>query len=372
MSKNKKDKIVPIVREPLSLNGISLNSALKGDNVSISVKGSLTSFDVGFHEVSSHLCRVLSIPPAWRLLVKWNEAETHIFIDNFPMMLNVRINKTIQKGEHLYKNDITDVSTLSFGDESSNLNPKKGEKVIAMLSADYLHGLYYDFTGELDPDDFILNMGSLYKQIHYPHIYRSFEDDTIARMMDKGWFPFVGLMENENKLLIAMFREDKADRVLQWCENTFDHSRIDKIIQRWSDYTAYQAKKTQFEQGIQCVKDGNEISAILTLNPLVEGVFNEYLLQKTGKGISYKGNQIAESIYKEAVDRLGENSLLLPKQFKDYLLKYFFKHNTSAVSDDVTRNASAHGRSKDDAFNFEKVMIVILTLDHLFFYMDRK
>ena len=368
---NEDQKIVPIVREPLSLDGISLNSALKGDNVSISVKGSLTSFDVGFHEVSSHLCHVLSILPAWRLLVKWNEVETHIFIDNFPMMLNVRINKSIQKGEHLYKNDIADVSTLSFGDQSNNLNPKKGEKVIAIISAEYLHGLYYDFTGELDPGEFIFNMGSLYKQIHYPHIYRSFEDDTIVKMIEKGWFPFVGLVDDENKLLMAIFKEGKADRVSDWCEDTFDHARIDKMVQRWLGYAAYQSKKTQFEQGLKCVKDGNYIAAILTLNPLVEGVFNEYLMQKTGKGISYKGNQIAESIYKKAVERLGENSLLLPKHFRDYLLKYFFKHNTSPVSDDVTRNASAHGRSKDAAFDFEKALIVIMTLDQLFFFMDR-
>lgn len=370
-SMNDKYKVKPIIKPPLELSGISLEYASKGDKVQIAQKGSITSFDSGFNTIADNMCNTFSISPGWNILVRSNEDQTLIFRDNLPMMMNIRSKKGVKKGQLIYQNDIADITSLSFEDHFNDINPLKKEKVICIISVGYAHGIYFDFTGELDPNNFKTDIGLLFKQLKFPHIYNSLNDGTVLEMVEEGWFPFVEILGKESVQLTAMIKEQKADKISTWCEETFNQERVKKITQRWEKYSAYQAKRKQFEEGVECFYEKKYTASISTLNPLVEGVFNQYLLNKTGKGIPYKGDKIAESIYKEALGRLGENSLLFPEAFKDYLLKYFFKHTTASVVDDVTRNASSHGRSKDEAFTFEKAILVILTLDQIFFFMDR-
>lgn len=367
-----KVKIMPQKSPPLDLAGISLEFASKGERVKVSQRGYLTSLDSKFHGIAEQMCRTLNITPCWNLLVRWNEKETLIFCDNLPITLRIRSKEeNIKKGQFLYRKDIADITSLSFKDYYNDLNPKEGEKVFCIISKGYLHGIYYDFTGDLNLIEFQSYMGELYKQLEYPYIYNSLEDGTIDKMIENGWFPFVELLGDDCEQLIKIIEEKELSRIPKWCQESFSEVRIKKITDRWKKYSAYQRKRMQFEEGIQCFYDQKFIAAISTLTPLVEGTFNEYLLKKTGKGISYKGDKIVESIYKEAVSRFGESSLLLPQAYKNYLLQYFFKNTNSAISNDTVRNASAHGRARDDAYTYEKTIIVILTLDQLFFFMER-
>jgi hypothetical protein len=214
-------------------------------------------------------------------------------------------------------------------------------------------------------------MGFLYREMAYASLYISLGNGIIEKMISLGWFPFVQIIGRESQNLTALITENKLDKIDAWASGIFSDEKIKVFIEFWKEHRVYQQKQQQFEAGIKCFFEGNYISAITTLTPLIEGAINEYMIMKTGKGISYKGEDIAEAIYRDALLKADERSIMLPMQFKIYLSNYFYKHTTSSTTDQAVRNSVSHGRARDESFTRERALQILLTIDQLFFYMDK-
>jgi hypothetical protein len=318
----------PEIRRPaIEFDAFSAETVVVGgqDTVQLIRKGSKTSLDYDFYTYTNGICSVFGITTCWNLLIRSNESETKLYRDNIPISLLVRAKKPLKAMRAVFENDIVDILGLSFQDGIANINPEPNEKVFCIISKGYMHGLYFDLTGKLDPEVFKREIGFLYREMAYANLYMALDEGIIEKMIGLGWFPFVQIIGIESQNLIALISENKIYKIASWINGVFPDDRIRSFSELWKENKIYKKKQQQFEAGLKCFFDMNYISAITTLTPLIEGAFNEYMIQKTG----------------------------------------------SATSNEAVRNTITHGRANDESFTRERALQILLAIDQLFFYMDK-
>ncbi|MGC4034439.1 MAG: hypothetical protein QM764_00665 [Chitinophagaceae bacterium] len=362
----------PRVIAPINIHGFSLTTARSGEQFQIIQKGAFTAFDPNFHVYAEQILRIIGSKGNWNLLIRIDSAETKIYEDNLPISLQVRAKKKMEASAPVFEGDIADIESLSFKDSFEDINPLEGEKVLCILSIDYLHGLYFDLTGKLKTEEFQKDLGRLYRHLRYFNVYNALANGDINQLTTIGWFPFIQLLDGYFNVIVSLVRENKLNQVDSFINEKFTNERVSELTKYWEEHSSFQKKKQQITEGLECFLEGSFAACISTLTPLIEGVFNDYLLTKTGKGLSYKGDDIADAIYKTASTKTDDGSLLLPADFRDYLIKHFFKNMKASTSNEATRHVVGHGRAEDIAFTRERSLQIILTLDQLFFYMDKQ
>lgn len=338
----------------------------------ILTKGFVTSFEARFYTYIEELSKVFNFNPdkSNNLLITIDINNTaKIYREKFPLSMGIRAKSDLKKFQLLKKKDVIDFLEITFSDAQSNIDPLANEKVVWLFRRGFSFGLYFDLSQTLRPEVAKKEMALLMQRVIFFDLYNHIEEEIIDTLITNGWFPFIQIVGGDHVNLFSFFEENKPELLEKWCDKTFTNERIVNITSKWFGHYAFSEKSKPITEGLSCFFEGKFAAAISSLIPMVEGISNLFMLRTTGKGIGYKGDDVTNQIEILSRKKYNEDSLFFVKHFKQYLKSYYYKHNSSAESDNAVRNTISHGRATNDSFTKENAVKIILTLDQLYYFI---
>lgn len=361
--------------------GRSLNFALEGETVEVQTTGFLTSEDgtefLRFAEGLSAECPALNrgrgcVPESQvdHLLTIVRPDRTAIaYCNELRICSQMRSKRVVKAGQEIYKSDVADILRLK-------LETQLGEKIIIppdcgvafLFSAGWRKGVFFDYEplcpeGTVRSGDVEVVFGRLYGRLLFSEFYALNEPDW-DQLFDWGLFPFAAFDPNQMDTLIVCAKRNQLPPAIvkAICDGLADS--LASKIEEW-DRSPILAPHIEFAR-IACSHylRGDYLSSIQVLYPRIEGVLRE-CLSITAPLLS--ANQANLARYAGMCTH--EDSLLLPRRFERYLLRFYFRNfDVKAGATPLSRNSIAHGVAKVDDFDPIKAAIGFLILDQVFFY----
>lgn len=359
------------IKKNILIDGFTVGNSAPGENSIILQKAFITSFEDRFYLYLNNISGIFDINVSQinNLLIIIDDSNTaKIYRDEFPIGFTIKAKRDVKKFSLLHLEDIIEVSEIDFSDAYNDINPKQGEKIIWLFRLGFTFGFYFDLSKKLTPQNAKNEMGKLFQKVAYIDLYNKLDDQLLDKTIKNGWFPFLQIIGNHNDFL-QIIDNKKSTGLIEWAERLFTNDRIKDFTSKWFKNEFFIPRIKSINEGLECFYEGKYAAAISTLIPMVEGVANVFFLRTTGKGINYKGNDIAEHIDMIAKKKYNEDSLTFAKHFKQYLLTYYFKNNSTPESTEAVRNTISHGRAIDESFTRENAIKVILTLDQLYYFL---
>ncbi|HLP98647.1 MAG TPA: hypothetical protein VK149_09400 [Sideroxyarcus sp.] len=270
----------------------------------------------------------------------------------------------------LFENDIADITGMTF----PCVNFGEGDKVLCLFRQDWRFGFAFDMNpeGKLDIDRFTTTLGTLYREMHYKHLYDALSNPAVFdRLITAGWFPFA-------EIITAEFPE-----LLQHCEAGFDFGEIEgriiakfdkartqHIFERWVSKPHFASKAEILKAAISSFQNKEPVAVIKILLTEIEGVLND-AYRAAHAGQSAKLNSLLDFAATSAEHKAGgSNTLLFPKAFGRYLQEHTFANfdPVSQTGNAGSRHAVGHGAAHQDSYTMTRALQAILTLDQLAFY----
>ncbi len=365
------------------ISGFSVSNARPGEKVDLLANAFLTSDDNDFHRymnlIYNYYLSKTGMPARTIhrfVIVLHQDLKADIYLNDFQMMMHTRYKRKISIGEKVYINDIADIDQVSFPEVSIS----EKDCIIYCFREGWKFGLYFDFKQFLPPET-KLNVANLNKVLGKCHSYLLFQNvyDTLqneirlSEMSKDGWFPFIQLLGSDYDLLFEIY-ENKFDfeNRIQKFVNGFTKDRIEKFIQYWWENSIFSEKKSILEAGIKGYAENTAegfITCIKTIYSEIYGILTIFYFDKYQK--AGKIRDLIQEIKNEVVIKTASDlSLLLPKNFGDYLENVFFKNfNLETDELDLSRHSVDHGLAKVEDYNKMKALQGILILDQLSFYL---
>lgn len=366
--------------EPLC--GFSAEAAKEGQAVEVWERLSLTSDEPLFHRLVDSLDGVIrhmaekagthvNLRRACTVLLVFkpdNRAE--LWVDTAAIVIRCTVKRTIATSSVIFENDIADVTGMNFPCVEIGAQ----DKVLCLFREGWSFGLAFDFNakGQLDLECFQTMLGTLYRKLHYRHLYQAVSDpDVFGTLVKAGWFPFA-------EIITAEFRElaqyTKAGFDITEIESkiiaAFDAARLGRILERWAEKPHFVARAVLLKEAVEAFAAQKPASAIKIILTEIEGILND--AHKTvhgGKGARIK--DLLAFAQTSAEQRAGgPDTLLFPLAFGRYLASHTFA-NFDPVADTGTagsRHAVGHGAAVQDSYTMTRALQAILTLDQLAFY----
>lgn len=362
--------------------GFSLNTAGGGETVKVLTRAALTSDENYFYTFIDQISEIffskirVSINSVHRLLILiHNDLSADIYINEFPLLINVLSIRAMQKGEVVTQKDIADIKEVRFG----HIEIKDTDKVIFCGKIGWKFLLFFDLnrTEKLKVDEMWIILGDLYRYLSFQYIYKLLESDKeFSEMVKDGWFPFIELIGGaEYKILSTAYKnkrflKDNVESIV----NKFDGGRIDKITSRWWHKKVFYEKKAILMAGINAflrADDEGYITSIKTLLPEIEGIIRLQYFSDTNKSNNVKIRDLLKYITDKGKNKFGSDlSLLFPLPFFDYLNDVIFVNfDIKGGNVKLSRHSSSHGVAKADDYTKIKALQMILILDQLSFYI---
>ncbi|MCK4797357.1 MAG: hypothetical protein KAT05_08240 [Spirochaetes bacterium] len=308
------------------------------------------------------------------LIIIHKDLSADLYINNFPIIAQIRVKREVQKGETISQNDIADVSKLEFQD----IVIEKTDKIIFCFKVGWKFALFFDLDRQHDLkiDHMQLELGTIYRYLQFQYIYNVLESETqFNEMTSDGWFPFIEIIGADYKKLNEFYQNKfDFDNRMKKLIDSFDQIRMEKIMNKWWNNTIFKDKQPLIEAGIKAYLQDDEsgfINCIKNLSSEIEGIIRLHHLDETGKGRVNFSNLINHLIDNGKAKTGSDYSLFLPVPFLKYLKDVFFV-NFDLVEGDVklSRHSSSHGVAKPEDYKKLKALQTILTLDQVYFYLS--
>lgn len=367
-------KIQPIIKthpDNRPVTGFLTRSAVAGENLTgedISTKGQHSSLFRSFKDYANEICKTFDLPNTINealVIIRGNTSYTYT---QFPLAFNVIVKDSVKEGNAIFQHQVADYISLSFKDHFNDVNPLSGDKVIWIFRVDWVFGLYYDFTGTLEPLNFSQEACSLYKKVAYLDYFRILSDEVILdKMIKDGWFPFIELINNGLEHLNRYYENDKLNAADH--ENLlmiFTQDRINHMVAKWWSNPIFENKRAILESGIDGFHRNDFVSTIKNLSSEIEGIIRLSYPQLNKKTTM---NELKEYIADRTTKKFYfDDPLCLPTKFKDYLNNYFFK-NFEPTQDTIScgRHPVSHGLLASEAYTKANALKLVLILDSLFY-----
>ncbi len=364
--------------------GFAAEHAKPHSQVRILVKGSLTSDDVNFYkymdEISSIFLGKAGLPTHavyQFIIVLHHDLSVDIWINDFPIEVEIRPKKDISAGEIVDMSDVADIRRVKF----NFLELSETDDVMVCLKVGWKFGFYFDFrragnlNEKLDSDQLSLALADLYRRLIFEAVYNSVgSPERFKEMLDDGWFPFTDMKGREFKELAEAYEhkfdlENKIDLTIK----AFDSARIESIISKWWKKAVFQGKKDILQPAIKQYLSGEKGRFVLCLNtlvPQIEGILRECCLQDTGRDAKDIHNLTRYMVDKAEGDSGSKNTLLLPRYFSKYLKQVFFSSFDLKTGDiDFSRHTIGHGLAAHDQYTRARALQAILVLGQIYYYL---
>ncbi len=195
--------------------------------------------------------------------------------------------------------------------------------------------------------------------------------DTWEKVYGLGWFPFISITGKLFEGLVSRVVENRPTEARQEkLIEYFNEEKILGLLKRFKKQDFLEPHIAFLECGIQRYLDGDYISSINNIWPRVEGILRYAFA--TGSG--HAGlNTLLEKMEDVVANQSISPSIFFPQQFREFLLKYYFKKfDIAAGTLDISRHSIGHGVSGSHNYDRKHALIGILMIDQLVYYLQLK
>lgn len=372
----------PIRIQGLHINGISAETARVGQKTKIWTRLSLTSDDRHFHRIMEGLNGLLSNALAGAgqpqnleranniIVVIHEDACADIWIDTAAISVQIIPRRQLAAGSVVFEHDIADVTGMNF----PAIEIGSRDKVICIFREEWRFGLFCDFNPDqnFSREIMVSNLGVLYRKLKYSHIYNIMADSLAFKALFKaGWFPFIQIIGAEFRNLVLLVESglplnDAEAAIL----GNFDKIRFDRMLEHWLTKPSFAKREAILRSAFASFQSGNYIATIKTILTEIEGILQDAYIQAEGKAA--KLSTLLEFATNSAVQKAGgENTLLLPLNFAEYLKMQTFA-NFNPLAPDInasSRHAVGHGAASEDSYTPVRALQALLTIDQFSLYL---
>lgn len=361
--------------------GVAVENAKKGEQVKVLSKASFISDQAEFYNYTEQISNIflgkakVLIDAVYQFLVIIHkDLSADLYINDFPVVVEIRAKGEIKKGEAISRNDIADIKKLTFPD----IKIEKTDKVIYCFKVGWKFALSFDLDRQhdLEIDKMQLELGALYRYLQFQYVYKVLESATqFDEMIRDGWFPFIEIIGEDYKKICDFYQNQfDFDNKMKKLIDSFDQNRIEKITKKWWKNNIFKDKQSLIDAGIKAYLQDDEsgfINCIKNLSSEIEGIIRLHYLDETGRGRASFSDIMDHLINKGKAKSGSDDSLFLPDPFLKYLKDVFFANFDLKKGDvKLSRHSSSHGVAKPEDYKKMKALQTILTLDQVYFYLS--
>jgi hypothetical protein len=309
------------------------------------------------------------------LLVIHADLTADVYINDLPVMIQVRAKRAVNAFEAIGNKDIADITELRF----VNVELKDNDHIMYCFKRGWMFGLYFDLDPTpgrvLDREQLYRDLGRYFRYLSFYKEYSVIEDNVLfPRLFEDGWFPFMELIGGEFDALADVYRYSDSGRGLMTAFlNRFNKDRLDQILCRWWTKKIFADKRSLLEAGVEAYlanTAGGFINCVKTIQSEIDGVLRLRYFSEKGKRPSFK--DLTGYIHEKATARfVTPDALGFPALFYRYLDEIVLREFRLEDGDiAISRHSSLHGVASADQYTKEKALQSILTLDQLCWYLD--
>lgn len=362
--------------------GFLTENVKKGKTAKVLTRASVISDEPEFYTYTEQISNIflnklgIFINTVFQFLVLIHkDLSADLYINDFPIAIEIRAKRDIRKGEVVRQGDIADIRRLKFPD----IKIVETDKVIYCFKVGWKFALFFDLNRQdnLDVDEMFLALGELYRYLSFQYVYNVLESKVqFEEMIKDGWFPFIEIIGSEYKGLTKAY-ENKFDfeNKIKKLVDSFNKVRIEKIAKKWWSNQIFKDKQPLLEAGVNAYLRGDNdgfINCIKTLSSEIEGIIRFQYFSETGKGKNVHLQALLQHIIKKGKIKSGSDySLLFPLPFLSYLKNIVFANfNLESGRVDLSRHSSSHGVANAGDYTKIKALHMILILDQIYFYIQ--
>jgi len=361
--------------------GFTVSNTKEGETTEVLTKAVITSDEPQFYQYIAQISTSflnkndICVDTVYQFLVIIHQdLSADIYVNDFQVVSEIVVKKDITKGDIVRESDIADIKSLKFPE----IEIIDTDKIIYCFKVGWKFGLFFDLDRRqpLALNDLYQQIGALYRYLRFQYVYDLIEAKPhFEEILKDGWFPFIALLGNEYRILIEIYQDkyDFSNRLSNFV-NSFDKTRLEKIINKWWNKQIFQEKQQILEAGVKAYLIGTDqgiINCIKNLYSEIDGVIREQYFKNTGKGQYVKTNDLLQYVLNKGLQKSGADiSLFFPTQFFEYLRDIVFSNfDLGKRKFDLSRHSVCHGIASATAYTKMKALQAILILDQIYFYI---
>lgn len=291
-----------------------------------------------------------------------------VYVNELNIGIQVRLKRSISKGETVYEKDIADVLKVELG----GITIPDDAGVIFLFSRHWRKGFFFDLRplaeeGSIRNYDIETLLGSYHSYLSNQHLFnaRQSEWETI---LSQGWFPFIRLQRETVSEMLEMsktgeFTEAFLDQVVAETK-----ASLEIMLNNWREHAVFMEHLPLIERACERYLDDDFISATSILYPRIEGVMRTLVPSLNSKG-RMRSSTLVDSVMNARGEKYQPHSLLLPLRFHQFLNDVFFGNFTPGEKPDMSRNSVAHGVAHARDFSAKSATLGLLILDQIHYFL---
>ena len=294
-------------------------------------------------------------------------AEVHV--NELEVRAEARATGDIGAGDPLTKDDVAEIRTLDLG-----VTVPKDAGFLFLFSVGWRKGLFYDLVPTSTPDgrprDYAIGpaLGRMYFRVLFQERF-SLSDEDWDRLFSAQWFPFVGLRSSTADDLISHIQggvdpDRLVDRVVEETK-----ARLPQMAASWARRALFAPHMALLEHAIERFQAADPTSCTALLFPRIEGLLRHHHAELGGGRKPHRDN-LVRTATESAIGR-DNDSLLLPRRFREYLRKvYFAGFSPKDEEAKVSRDSVGHGVAPSSVFDRKAALLGLLTVHQLFYFLS--
>jgi len=305
------------------------------------------------------------------LAILRQDGTTTVYI-NAPMKALMRVKKSVDAGQVIYRNDIADIKELVF----QYIEIPYDVGLMILFSVGWRKGLFYDLVSLSDKSlkrDYDLNqlLGGYYAYLSFQERFK-ITDSEWESLFQNGWFPFITLNNDLISSIINHNREGwNVDDLLPRIQKNV-LKRLPDGLKTWTNIEAFKPHMDFISKAVEHYQNHDSLSCISVLFPRIEGIMREY---QSIQGQPEKASQkdLAGTVLPVNEDtQKHQYTPLLPLRFYQYLSEVYFANFDPTKKDNtLSRNTVGHGVATKENFDAKGATLGFLILDQLSYYFSR-
>lgn len=363
-----KPKLINNIR----IDGITAETIPNGETGKIFSRKFISSvtdpnFRLVFNNIINIFCNSNAGDYLNQLLVIIKPNNTAYVYEKFPVSIGIKAAKSLKKLQPVFKGDFSDITKISFKDDVIDLNPSKEDQVIWIFRHNWIFGLYFDFSKQLDTETTLQTLGMFYKKTLYFDMYSFLSSqNNFDQLVSDGWFPFFLLLDGKFEELIKYYSEEKKfNSYIESILISFSEEKLKEVTGNWWNNSILINKKEIIESAINAYNAKDYVNCIKNLSSEVEGIIRYALFRDTGNK-KPTTKQLKEYVVSSGEGKFNtQNSLGFPSEFMRYLDDSIFKDFD--IDNDITtsRHSVSHGVAIKANYTQERALQFILTIDQI-------
>ena len=359
--------------------GVAVSFARAGEKVKVCAL-EFTSTEDGQHFIRrleaccTHILERLPEPVSpsqvdHMLVVYRRDGTAEVYVNELEVRAEARATGAVGAGDRVTKDDVAEIRSLDLG-----VAVPRDAGFLFLFSVGWRKGLFYDLVPTHIPDghprDYEIGpaLGRMYFRVLFQERF-GLSDDDWNRLFLAQWFPFVGLRSSTADDLISHVQggvdpDRLVDRIVEETK-----ARLPRMADSWAGRASFGPHMALLEHAIERFLADDPASCTALLFPRIEGILRRRHAE-LGSGKKPHRDNLVRTATESAIRR-DNDSLLLPRRFRDYLRKVYFA-GFLPKDDDVkaSRDSVGHGVAPASAFDRKAAVLGLLTVDQLFYFLS--